>query len=265
MRKLSFVRGVIAVGVAITALVGSASASDPALKCRVDKIKTASKYAFCRSNVDAKAIAKGIAPDYTKCGDKFFEKFTSVELKADGACPTNMDQGSIEAALDADTAGLVLRLGSARFVDNGDGTITDAQNGLQWEKKTDDFGLHDKDNTYTWSAGGIAPNGTVFTTFLATLNTCRSSDDETLTDGFAGHCDWRLPTVGELRSLLSAPCAGNPCVDAGIGLTTGTLHWTSTAPSSSPSAIRLIDFSNGNLSNGIRTLAVSVRAVRSLQ
>ena len=31
------------------------------------------------------------------------------------------------------------------FTDNGDGTITDNNTGLMWEKKSDDGGLHDKD------------------------------------------------------------------------------------------------------------------------
>ena len=36
------------------------------------------------------------------------------------------------------------------YTDNGDGTITDNNTKLMWEKKSDDGGLHDKDNTYVW-------------------------------------------------------------------------------------------------------------------
>jgi len=44
--------------------------------------------------------------------------------------------------------------------------------GLQWELKTGDGSVHDKDNTYTWSAteAGTAPNGTAFIAFVGTLN-----------------------------------------------------------------------------------------------
>src|SRR5213078_3331138 len=64
------------------------------------------------------------------------------------------------------------------YVDNGDGTVTDNTTGLIWEKKTGTVGtpnpsdVHDVNNSYTWS--GVSPyqnpDGTLFTTFLATLN-----------------------------------------------------------------------------------------------
>jgi len=57
-----------------------------------------------------------------------------------------------------------------RWVDQGNGTVYDRVTELTWEKKTDDSSIHDKDNTYTWSAGFSAPDGTAFTTFLSTLN-----------------------------------------------------------------------------------------------
>jgi hypothetical protein len=53
-----------------------------------------------------------------------------------------------------------------RFVDNGDGTVTDNQTGLQWEKKTTAVGSvanladpHDVDNAYTWGNLRRAANG----------------------------------------------------------------------------------------------------------
>jgi hypothetical protein len=71
---------------------------------------------------------------------------------------------------------------ATRFTDNGT-TVTDNLTGLQWEKKTDDSTVHDKDDRYSWSAGFAAADGTAFTTFLPVLNggAC-----------FAGQCDWRF-------------------------------------------------------------------------
>src|SRR5213593_4722541 len=79
-----------------------------------------------------------------------------------------------------------------RFVDNGDGTVTDRQTGLQWEKKVAGTGcLHCVNDSYTWSASGTAPDGSAFTSFLNTLNggatgvgNCTSADASTLSGGF---------------------------------------------------------------------------------
>ena len=72
--------------------------------------------------------------------------------------------------------------GTARYVDNGDGTVTDHYTGLQWEKKDGAGGganlanPHDVDNRYTWSGSGTAADGTAYTDFLSQLNTCTSPD-----------------------------------------------------------------------------------------
>lgn len=73
--------------------------------------------------------------------------------------------------------------------------------GLVWEIKTDDGGLHDKDNTYTWCNTsqavngvtlGVCANGTDTKSFLQAVNAAK----------FAGHEDWRLPTPQEIQSLV---------------------------------------------------------------
>jgi hypothetical protein len=88
-----------------------------------------------------------------------------------------------------------------RFVDNGDGTISDTATGLVWEKKSNDGGIHDSSKTFAWSTGASgSPDGTVFTQFLAALNK----------QPFAGHSDWRLPTAEEFRSL-NGGIGDGPC------------------------------------------------------
>src|SRR5438034_4539784 len=69
------------------------------------------------------------------------------------------------------------------YTDNGDGTLTDNNTGLVWEKQSSDGSIHDMGNAYTWD--------NAFAAHVATLNST----------SFAGHNDWRLPNVRELESI----------------------------------------------------------------
>lgn len=150
---------------------------------------------------------------------------------------------------------------AARFMANGDGTVTDNLTNLQWEVKTDDGTVHDKDNVYDWNAGsglGTAADGSAFTSFLATLNSGSC---------FANQCDWRLPTRQELQSILldPYPCTTSPCVDQALfGPAAGGNYWSSTTVSTvGPFYAWAINFDDGamtGLNKGLFELPV--RAVR---
>jgi hypothetical protein len=72
------------------------------------------------------------------------------------------------------------------YTDNGDGTITDNNTKLMWEKKSADGSIHDKDTAYTWADA--------LTVHIAGLNAG---------GGFAGYTDWRLPNAKELHSIVN--------------------------------------------------------------
>lgn len=133
------------------------------------------------------------------------------------------------------------RAGSAlSYTDNGDGTITDNNTGLQWEKKSDDGSIHDKDTKYTWA--------NAFAVHVARLN---------IAPCFAGHCDWRLPNVKELDSIVNyqnfrpavsqafnTNCSAGATVLTG-SCTTGLVHWSSTTSRQTPEVALVVHFGFG--------------------
>jgi hypothetical protein len=115
------------------------------------------------------------------------------------------------------------------YTDNSDGTITDNRSGLVWEKLARDGSVHDADKYYLWEdAFGK----------ITQLNTepC-----------FAGHCDWRLPNVNELYSLIDYASGNSPKVQAafdtdctpgckvtGCSCTAPAPYWSSTTYTDDP-------------------------------
>jgi hypothetical protein len=156
-----------------------------------------------------------------------------------------------------------------RFIDNGDGTLTDKLTSLQWEKKTDDGSVHDTNNTYTWSVTGSAPDGSAFVDFLGALNGCVENaayPPSGLVGGFAGHCDWRLPSVVELQTIvdMAAPgCgSGTACIDPLFGPTINYNYWTATTFADYAPAAWFADFDVGQVEESGKSAAWYVRAVR---
>jgi hypothetical protein len=180
----------------------------------------------------------------------------------------------------ADQAGAPLN-----FVDNGDGTISDLNTGLMWEKKDDSGGLHDKDNGMSWCVDQQPPLGTcdnpaldgTIIQFMDTLNDAAGGG----ANCFAGYCDWRVPNIRELVSIVDydydAPAieehfhnpAGCPgCTDITLAdcsctATTGTSHWSSTIHSRNSDEAWIVDFLDGEARPLNLTAGVFVRAVRS--
>lgn len=151
-----------------------------------------------------------------------------------------------------------LRNGAKRgYADNGNGTITDEGTGLVWEKLNDGGGIHDVDASYTW-ANAFAK--------IATLNSPPC---------FAGHCDWRLPNVTELQSIVDygrfglsiAPVFQTPCIP-GCGLascsctSTETYYWTSSTYVSYLDTAWIVDFIFGFQGGANKPEPHCVRAVR---
>jgi len=161
------------------------------------------------------------------------------------------------------------------YTDYGDGTITDTNTGLMWEKKDRSGSIHDWGNQYTWgmTSDPYTMNGTMVTAFLATLNQAPC---------FAGHCDWRIPNVKELQSIVNyggppfgpavsaafdTNCVAGCTVDGNGGPLCsctggGVEHWSATSYDSNPNYAWAVSFFHGALREGARSATYHVRAVR---
>jgi hypothetical protein len=178
-----------------------------------------------------------------------------------------------------------------RFEDCGDGTVADHQTGLQWEKKTGTWVIpgvycdtvpcpdpHDVNNRYTWSLGAPwNPDGGAFTDFLAKLNDLPPATPDP-TECFANNCDWRLPTVAELRTIMigtdAAPgqattCSAieRPCIDpdfAAVGGNTYSLaYWSASTDAGNPDDAWLANFYNGGVGIQFKEMGYPIHAVRA--
>ena len=143
------------------------------------------------------------------------------------------------------------------YVDNGNGTITDTNTGLVWEKLSDDGTIHDQDNTYSWA--------NAFAAKIAALNGG---------GGFAGRTDWRVPNKKELESIVNAelfnpsisPVFNTGCVPGATVLTgscTKSSHYSSsTSYAFAPTRAWRVGFDFGAVAAGFKVDGIYVRGVR---
>jgi Protein of unknown function (DUF1566) len=217
-------------------------------KCQEMKLKAQGRLALCLKRNSAKVLG-GRADAAADCQAKF--------------------QAALKRAED-----MAVAMGgtACRYVDNGDGTVSDLNTGLTWEKKdTTCPGVHCSSDLFAWSNGSpYEPDGTLFTGFLYGLNGGTSSDG-TATEGcFAGHCDWRVPTVEELASIVdkTQPRCGTTgtCIDPIFGPTEDSYTWSASTSSNNPAGpkgIWIVHFGNGARVQEYKTDNLYVRAVRA--
>ena len=280
----------LVVGLAV-GWAGAASAGPTAAQtCEARKTEAAGEKAECLAKEQAKAV-EGKTPHATKCSEEFAKAFAEAEaIAGPGVCPTQRDAAAMEAQIDAAVAGIAKALtgvtppathqlpatgqktsymagddGAIRagatlsFTDNHDGTITDNNTGLQWEKQSNaDGSIHDGGNTYTWTDA--------FAVHVAGLNAMI----------FAGHNDWRLPNVKELQSIVNyqnANPAVSPAFHSGTGCVVGctvltcsctsaSAYWSSSTDASSPAGPWYVDFGVGVVKFVRKSFTFRVRAVR---
>lgn len=125
----------------------------------------------------------------------------------------------------------------SRFINNGDGTVTDPETGLMWGK-----------------------------TFPQEMN-WKDADQACKDLNFAGYKDWRLPTVKELFSIVDhTKGAGDnePAIDiAFFPDTKCSRYWTSTPTAWDTSGVWCVGFGSGGVATSGKGSRNYVRPVRS--
>jgi hypothetical protein len=148
------------------------------------------------------------ATGQTKCYDS-----TGAQIPCDnGRCPGQ--DGFYQASC----------MNKSRFVDNGDGTVSDTCMGLMWQKNTADAnadGRIDGKDNITWCDA---------------LNFCDNLE-------FAGFDDWRLPNVRELQSIVDYG-RKDPAIDPVFGAASA-VYWSSTSVDSRAVFAWLVHFFDG--------------------
>jgi len=138
------------------------------------------------------------------------------------------------------------------YTDNGDGTITDNNTGLMWEKKVGTNGcLHCVNDTFRWSGDGSQE------TIWDWLDPVNAEGGT----GFAGFDDWRIPNVKELQSIVDYEHT-DPSIDPIFGPTAASFYWSSTTGDFNPADAWGVNFFNGFVGLSTKFEVRRVRAVR---
>lgn len=237
---------------------------------------------FNESNINQNTNSKLPSTGITKCGDYSYD---AIGQEISGRTHNN----NLDCALTVDSEGDPIPakqdghvqagayMSYTKLKRNGAECVKDNVTGLVWEQKTDDGGLHDKDNTYSWynpdsktnggdvggQNGGVCKGSNCDTqSYIQALNSAN----------YCGYSNWRLPTLPELISIVDYGTY-KPAINGIFSNTRSRAYW-----SSSPLAVESmrshsvfgIDFTYGNIKHMLKyysydsvEFARDVRAVRS--
>jgi hypothetical protein len=153
----------------------------------------------------------------------------------------------------------------------------DNKTGLTWEVKTDDGGLRDKDWYYSWyKPKGDHGGDTGYTDAIdeapncSTKNNCNTDafTNAVNAKGLCGKKDWRMPTIDELKGLLTTESTINQPlnellnIDANYFPNTSYWYWSSSTYPGNSSNAWAVFFNLGYSGSYGKDYVVFVRLVR---
>ena len=132
-----------------------------------------------------------------------------------------------------------------RFVDNGDGTVTDACTRLMWQIDTAD----------------VSGNGTIGEedrlSWRDALKYCENLD-------VAGYSDWRLPNLRELQSIVDYG-RWEPAIDTMFGADSNWGYWSSSSVAQHPHDAWYINMTSGQVNYSQKSREDYPQYVRALR
>jgi pimeloyl-ACP methyl ester carboxylesterase len=150
--------------------------------------------------------------------------------------------------------------------------VRDEVTGLTWEVKTDDGGLRDTDNTYSWY--NPDPNTNGGNPGVQDGGLCTGSDCDTYSyvqavnaeaQALCGARDWRMPWREELRSIVDYRGV-NPAIDTGYFLNQrGSDVWSGSPSADVSFGAWGVSFGFGGDYSGVRDDDIRVQLVRGGQ
>ena len=136
---------------------------------------------------------------------------------------------------------------AVRFVCNGDGTVTDNLTGLTWIQDPSTLGEK-------WGSPGKPSR----MDWQDAIKNCKKLN-------FAGHKDWRLPTMKELQSLVDYK-KRDPAINTEFFPNAqSSWYWSSTPVAGYSGYAWYVYFGNGFVYHNTKAGSSYVRAVRSSQ
>ncbi len=168
--------------------------------------------------------------------------------------------------------------------DNGNGTIRDSARGITWTKCAVGQTFDPPSNTCTGNATGVkyceTDDNTCNDGVAGGLVSSGPLFDACDTSNSAGHTDWRVPTIQELRGLIlcsnghvvdgdyPAQCSDGsgdfttPALDTSLFPNASSWYWSSASYVGSSGFAWNVTFNNGTTGNGSKSSTGSVLCVR---
>jgi hypothetical protein len=137
-----------------------------------------------------------------------------------------------------------------RYIRHNDGTVTDTQTKLMWKQCTEGQSASDCSvgsvSSYNWQQ--------------ALVHTESINNN----GGFAGHTDWRIPNIEELRSIVAYNCY-SPAINLYIfpNSPTNAIYWSSSPYRFVNDVSRTIGLRNGGDGTRNRASGAFIRLIRT--